>query len=254
MGLPLLLPLGLSSCHMDISCLYMMIGFLPHGSSKVLRRMLFVFVFISILLLFFYYLHAYTHDGPEIPHNFIQTGCRLCALPGFSLDKLPFTFIYNHKRFSPHNTIFFSLRKNSPNSTCRLVRENVQTKWGEVGEAVQVLNSHRVFSFSFFVMMVKHSCDVPNPLIRHFPQSGGSGRWGWGGGQQDFLTGCNGQTAEREMCREESAERSLVSPAAFVRSVCESVRGCLEDVKSIMVRRSQRGLVISWESGKSSHL
>lgn len=109
--------------------------------------------------------------------------------------------------------------------------------------------------FFFFVMMVKHSCDVPNPHIRHFAQSRvGVVDGGWGGGRQDFLTGCDGQTAEREMWREESAETSLGSPAAFVTSVCESVWGCLEDVKSIMVRRSQQGLVISWESGKSSHL
>lgn len=35
-------------------------------------------------------------------------------------------------------------------------------------------------------MMVKHSCDVPNPLIRHFPQSGGSGRRGLRGRAAGF--------------------------------------------------------------------
>lgn len=46
-----------------------------------------------------------------------------------------------------------------------------------------------------------------------------------GGGMQDFLTGCDGRTAEREMWTGESAERSVVS-AAFTTgpgSVCESV-------------------------------
>lgn len=102
MGFPLLLPFDLSSCIMDISCLHMIIGFLPHGSSEVLTRMLFIcFCFV------FYHLHSYTHDGPEIPDNFIQTGCRLSALSGFSLDKLPLTYIYNHKRvFFPKMPVF----------------------------------------------------------------------------------------------------------------------------------------------------
>lgn len=79
-----------------------------------------------------------------------------------------------------------------------------------------------VFFSLFFVMMVKPSCDVPNPLIRHFPQSGGSGRWrlrglrGWAAGFSHRMRWPDSRAGDVE-------ERVGTSRAAFARSVCESV-------------------------------
>lgn len=79
--------------------------------------------------------------------------------------------------------------------------------------------------------MLEPKSGLPNPLIRHFPEN-----WeGRGGAMQDFLTGCDGRTAagDREMWREESAERSFwLVVFARLLSACEWVCARAEDVKS----------------------
>lgn len=65
-----------------------------------------VFWFWLVFFVLVFSLHAYTCDGPEIPNNYIQNGCRLSALSGWSLDTWPLTFIYNHKRFFLQNAFF----------------------------------------------------------------------------------------------------------------------------------------------------